>query len=141
MFRASMVAAALLASGWAGTAAQAQQVVNQGEQFEVHYPAGYAGNIVGGGEVLRTLGESPRVIYSAPLHSLSARWAGPRRGLPAGATGIRPAPRRTLTGAIARSGPGVFPAFFISCLSLQRGAATRSHATKGYIRANHVTNA
>lgn len=70
MFRASMVAAALLASGLAGTAAHAQQVINQGEQFEVHYPAGYTGNIVGGGEVLRTLGESPRVIYSAPLHSL-----------------------------------------------------------------------
>ncbi|MBC9177086.1 hypothetical protein [Pseudoroseomonas ludipueritiae] len=70
MFRASMVAAALLAGVLAGGAAQAQQVVNQGEQFEVHYSAGYTGNIVGGGKVLRTLGETPSVIYSAPLHSL-----------------------------------------------------------------------
>jgi hypothetical protein len=69
MIRASMLAATLLASGLAG-AAQAQQMVNQGEQFEVRYPAGYAGNIVGEGEVLRTVGESPRVIYAAPLHSL-----------------------------------------------------------------------
>lgn len=68
MIRAAMMAAALVAGGLSG-AAQAQQVINQGEQFAVQYPPGYMGNVVGGGEILRTVGESPRVIYSEPLHS------------------------------------------------------------------------
>jgi opacity protein-like surface antigen len=68
MLRNTLLAAAVLATGLAA-AAQAQQVISQGESFSVTYPPGYTGNIVGGGEVLQTVGESPRVIYASPQHS------------------------------------------------------------------------
>ena len=65
MFRSAILSAALLMAGLAG-AAQAQdlQVINQGEQFEVHYPAGYTGNIVGGGAVrVAGQGESQQIVH------------------------------------------------------------------------------
>jgi hypothetical protein len=69
MIRAVMMAAALVAGGLSGVA-QAQQVINQGEQFAVYNSPSYTGNVVGGGEALRvTGGESPVVTYSTNLHS------------------------------------------------------------------------
>ncbi|MBO1076703.1 hypothetical protein [Roseomonas marmotae] len=78
MFRIAMLSAALLASGLAGAAhAQDLQVVNQGEQFEVHYPAGYTGNILGGGAVrVSGQGESQRIAH------LTASFAQQPAGIP-----------------------------------------------------------
>ena len=71
MIRNTMLAAALLAAGMslgATSALHAQEaVINQGEQFHVSYPAGYTGNIVGGGEsVTVTAGRFPQVSYTDP---------------------------------------------------------------------------
>ncbi|RKK01827.1 hypothetical protein EBE87_02575 [Pseudoroseomonas wenyumeiae] len=65
MFRSAILSAALLMTGLAGAAqAQELQVINQGEQFEVHYPAGYTGNIVGGGAVrVAGQGESQQIAH------------------------------------------------------------------------------
>jgi hypothetical protein len=78
MFRTAILSAALLMAGLAG-AAQAQdlQVINQGEQFEVHYPAGYTGNIVGGGAVrVAGQGESQQIAH------LDSRFAEQPAGIP-----------------------------------------------------------
>ena len=65
---------ALVIAGAAG-AAQAQepfQVTSQGENFAVEYAPGYTGNVVGGGEVVRTTtGKNPRVVYADPNVSQS----------------------------------------------------------------------
>jgi hypothetical protein len=65
MFRTAIFSAALLMAGLAGAAqAQEMQVINQGEQFSVQYPAGYTGNIVGGGVVRVTgQGESQQIAH------------------------------------------------------------------------------
>ncbi len=77
MIRNSMLAAALLATGLAlgtsGTAHAQGAVVNQGEQFHVSYPAGYTGNIVGGGDTVTvTAGRFPQVTYTGAFHEASA---------------------------------------------------------------------
>lgn len=77
MIRNSMIAAALLAAGLAlgatSTLHAQEAVVNQGEQFHVSYPAGYTGNIVGGGETVTvTAGRYPQVNYTGAFHEASA---------------------------------------------------------------------
>ncbi|MBO1080211.1 hypothetical protein [Roseomonas haemaphysalidis] len=77
MIRNSMIAAALLATGMALGATSAlhaqEAVINQGEQFHVSYPAGYTGNIVGGGDTVTvTSGRYPQVTYTGAFHENSA---------------------------------------------------------------------
>jgi hypothetical protein len=80
MFHKTVLSAALLATGLLGAAAaqaEEMQVINQGEQFEVHYPAGYTGNIVGGGAVRVTgNGESQQIAH------LDRRFAQQPAGIP-----------------------------------------------------------
>ena len=77
MIRNSMIAAALLSTGMALGATSAlhaqEAVINQGEQFHVSYPAGYTGNIVGGGDTVTvTSGRYPQVTYTGAFHENSA---------------------------------------------------------------------
>jgi hypothetical protein len=78
MFRSAMMAA-LLVTGLAGHA-QAQegmQVFNFGEEAHVDYPAGYTGNIVGGGAVrVAGQGESQQIAH------LDSRFAQHPAGIP-----------------------------------------------------------
>jgi hypothetical protein len=105
MIRNSMLAAAILAAGLAlgatSTLHAQEAVVNQGEQFRVTYPAGYTGNIVGGGETVTvTAGRYPQVNYTGAFHEASAGipvFTGGTEGgvayLPAPATGAMTAAR------------------------------------------------
>jgi hypothetical protein len=78
MFRNAILSAALLTAGLVGAAhAQDLQVINQGEQFAVEYPAGYTGNIVGGGVTrVASQGENVQIAH------LDSRFAQQPAGIP-----------------------------------------------------------
>lgn len=65
MFGKIVFSAALLLAGHAGTVqAQELRVISQGEQFQVFYPEGHTGNIMGGGEVrVSGHGENLRITH------------------------------------------------------------------------------
>jgi hypothetical protein len=73
-----MASVALLALAQPAPAGAADIVViTQGEQFQVDYPPGHTGNIVGGGQVrVVGQGESQRVVH------LEQRFTRQRPGLP-----------------------------------------------------------